>query len=982
MRIILFIFVLLSLLNAKELQKVTLQLQWKHQFEFAGFYMAKEKGFYEQAGLDVSFKEYENGIDITEEVLRGRADYATSYSSIVLDYLHNKPIVLLANFFKQSPLVLVTNKSIKTPKDLKGKKVMGLLDSIHNKTLLAMLEKFDLSPKDFTNVERSFAVDSFINGEVDALSAFTTNEIYILNSRGVSYNILDPAVFGIKFYDINLFTSQSRLQRDPEGVEAFREASIKGWEYALRNKKEAAQIILEKYNSQNKSLEALLFEAKQIEYLMLSNVYPIGSIDPVMIRTISDSYRQSQSINPNKDIAGFIYTPPSNIKLKPEQSRYLLEKRTIKMCVDPDWMPLEKVKDGKYLGIASDYMKMIETRIQTPIELVVTSSWKESLQKAKSRECDILSLAEETPSRKTYMDFTTPYISTPLVIVTKKGVPYIDSFESILPKKIGIVADYAKKELLEQKYKDIHLVEVDSVKDGLMQVEKNKIFGFIDNPIVLNDTLKREHFHDLSISGQFQESMELGIATRNDEKILGEIMQDAVESIDKQELKSIIQKYNNISYEIQTDYKTLFIIVLFGLVILSIFIYWNLKLKDEIKKKESAQEKLRESEEKFRILFDEAPVLLDAFDEHGKVVLWNKECEKVFGWSFDELQKTDDTLSLFYPDAHQRQRVLESFKNPKYNLFEEWSPITKSGKILSTMWANIQLPNGEVYNIGYDITQQRKDEQIIRQKTQQLQKAKEQLEELNNTLEKRVQDEIEKNTQQQMVLMHQSKLVQMGEMIENIAHQWRQPLAQINSSVLVLDTYLMENGLDDSRVEEKLAQIESLTAYMSKTIDDFKNFFHPDKSRTHFRLKDAIDNSYDILKGRFQTLSIEASFYIPDALELDSYIYELQQVVLTILNNSIDAFEMKKIKQPQIVIKAEDIGENILLMIEDNACGIDEKILNKIFEPYFTTKHKSQGTGLGLYMAKMIIESGFGGSLNVINKKGGACFTIEIPKGE
>ena len=145
----LFIFFLLFLhlsLYAKNesLEKVTLQLQWKHQFEFAGFYAAKEKGFYADAGLDVTFVEFDKNTNITDEVLKGNAQYGLTYSSIIAEYLENKPLVLLANFFKQSPLVLVTQKDIKTPAELKGKKVMGLSDSIHDITLLTMLEKFNV----------------------------------------------------------------------------------------------------------------------------------------------------------------------------------------------------------------------------------------------------------------------------------------------------------------------------------------------------------------------------------------------------------------------------------------------------------------------------------------------------------------------------------------------------------------------------------------------------------------------------------------------------------------------------------------------------------------------------------------------------------------------------------------------------------------------------------------------------------------------
>jgi PAS domain S-box-containing protein len=377
-----------------------------------------------------------------------------------------------------------------------------------------------------------------------------------------------------------------------------------------------------------------------------------------------------------------------------------------------------------------------------------------------------------------------------------------------------------------------------------------------------------------------------------------------------------------------------------------------------------------------------APVLLDSFDETGRVNLWNKECEKVFGWRFEELQKVDNTLELFYPDIEERQKVLESFEIANYGIFREFHPRRKDGKVLSTVWANIKLPSGEVFNIGYDKTQQREDEKIILEKTKQLERAKKRLEDLNNNLEKRVQEEIEKNLEHQIMLMHQSKLVQMGEMIENIAHQWRQPLAQINSSVLVLDTQIQNHNILDESIEEKLTQIESLTAYMSKTIDDFKNFFNPNKSKQLFKVKDAVENSYDIIKGRLHVLDIEIVFYIQENLKCNSYMYELQQVILTLLNNAIDALQSQEVSEGKIILNAKELHQDIIIQIQDNALGIDEKIKEKIFEPYFTTKHKTQGTGLGLYMAKMIIESGFGGSLSVVNKRGGACFTIQIPKGE
>ena len=270
----------------------------------------------------------------------------------------------------------------------------------------------------------------------------------------------------------------------------------------------------------------------------------------------------------------------------------------------------------------------------------------------------------------------------------------------------------------------------------------------------------------------------------------------------------------------------------------------------------------------------------------------------------------------------------------------------------------------------------------LKKTSQELRVAKEELEELNNSLEKKVEDEIEKNTKQQVILMQQSKLVQMGEMIENIAHQWRQPLAQINSSVLLVDIALDKENITNTMIDNKLLEIESLTDYMSKTIDDFKNFFDPNKRKTTFSIEDSIEKSYNIVKGTIQTHHIKISKEIDNTIYCCSYLDELQQVILTLLNNAIDALLTTKIDAPKILIKAYLKEKDIIIEIQDNAKGIDTEIINKIFEPYFTTKHKSQGTGLGLYMAKMIIDSALEGTISVINKSDGVCFTICIPQGE
>ncbi|MDN5089319.1 PAS domain-containing sensor histidine kinase [Aliarcobacter butzleri] len=439
------------------------------------------------------------------------------------------------------------------------------------------------------------------------------------------------------------------------------------------------------------------------------------------------------------------------------------------------------------------------------------------------------------------------------------------------------------------------------------------------------------------------------------------------DSFDSKKIFVFLDNSLLINNQIEITYELVIEIVLLILILIGTFIYWNLKLK--------------ESEAKFRTLFDIAPVFLNSFDKNGKIILWNKECEKAFGWTFDEIKNKKDSLSLFYDDPKVCEDVMKSFENIS-DSFEEWHPKTKNGETLIVKWANIKLPNGEIINIGLDITQQRNYEISIREKALELKVAKLQLENLNSSLEKRIEDEIKKNTKQQHMIMQQNKLAQMGEMIENIAHQWRQPLAQINSSIILIDAILEKHNFKDTLVENKLTEIESLTSYMSKTISDFKNFFNPNKKKTIFNVEEAIQKANDVLKGLINSHHIQMEINIEKDLKINSYLGELQQVILIIINNSIDAFIHMNIHFPKILINAYTDNESLVIHIEDNALGINSDLLDKIFEPYFTTKHKAQGTGLGLYIAKMIVENSLLGFLSVENKQNGACFTIKIPKGE
>lgn len=218
----------------------------------------------------------------------------------------------------------------------------------------------------------------------------------------------------------------------------------------------------------------------------------------------------------------------------------------------------------------------------------------------------------------------------------------------------------------------------------------------------------------------------------------------------------------------------------------------------------------------------------------------------------------------------------------------------------------------------------------------------------------------------------------VNEVLEKIAHQWRQPLSQINSNVSVIDNILYENGIQNERVEEKLQEIERLTKYMSQTIDDFKSQISENISPVSVKLKDIIDDAIEVVSGSFQDHSITLAKDIDATLLCHKHQDSLKQIIVVLLNNAKDAIIERNIFNARVEISLKSVdGENVIA-VSDNAGGITKSVMDKMFEPYYTTKHDSEGTGIGLEMAREMMQEKFSGTLNVKNQGEGSCFTLSF----
>lgn len=235
---------------------------------------------------------------------------------------------------------------------------------------------------------------------------------------------------------------------------------------------------------------------------------------------------------------------------------------------------------------------------------------------------------------------------------------------------------------------------------------------------------------------------------------------------------------------------------------------------------------------------------------------------------------------------------------------------------------------------------------------------------------------VKEKNEKEKLLIHQSKLASMGEMINNIAHQWRQPLTHLGFINMNFQLALEDKKIDIKYLNEKIKESNSQLDFMSKTIDNFKDFYKVNKQKENFYLSDEIYKAIEIMQPIFDNLNINFEFKIKEDTQITAYENEYSQVILNLLTNAKDAIVLRKISNPQIKIILEIKNDKSITTILDNAGGIEKEHLNSIFDPYFTTKEK--GTGIGLYMSKMIIESHFKGKIHVFNTKDGVSFSIEI----
>ena len=1081
-------------------QKVSLQLEWKHQFEFAGFYAAVEKGYYEDIGIELEIKEFHDGINISQDVLNGKSTFGISSSALILERLNNKPVVLIASYFKQNALALVTKPEIKSPNDLKNKKIMALDWEMGHTSLGVMLKDFGISKNDYDLVLHDYKIDKFINGEVDAMSIFTTSQPYELDKLGIDYNILNPANFGIYSYDVELFTSEDIINKYPKMVEDFVNATNKGWEYAFKNKEEIVDLIYNKY-SKRKTKEALLYEANQTEQIFKTNIFKIGAIAPELIKLNADMYANLGLVEKNLKIGDLLdgyykkRNPHPLVELSEDENEYLKNNPKIKVHNESNWPPYNYNTNQTPKGFSIDYMNLLASKLGIQIEYISGFSWDEYIEKLKNNEIDVMLNISKTPQREEFFSFTTSYAKSIDTVFTKKNsnLKNLDDFDG---KTIAVIKGFYEEELLKKYYPNIKLLTVEDSIEALKKVAFDEAQGAIDSFAVGNYYIQNNLISNLKPAFEIEDkrfNLEMHLATNKNNEILRDILEKTKAKITEEEIFNLKKKWMDEKVYLNNSN-----------IYLTQIEQNYLNNKKEITMCVDPDwepfEKINENKEHEGIAADLIAIISKKLNIEIKLIptkTWEETLE------FSKNKKCD--ILSFLNETPKRKEWL-NFTNP---IFEDPNVIvgrieTNEIKDLSKVKASIALPKGtamyerfekdfpnmmiipvnseeEAFSLveqkkadltlrsliitAYTIKEKGlfnlkilhqpknyenflrigviKDEEILvgilnkaieqitsdeiqtivnkwvsikyqkaadytyfwvffaltsvliffflyRQyllkhannhlqkevikRTRQLESSNESLKQkrdelhnLNKNLELKIKEEVEKNRLIQEKLFKADKLASMGEMISNIAHQWRQPLSVISTLATGVKLQKEFDTLSDKELILNMDLINKNAQYLSETINDFKNFIKGDRNLQNYNLSSTITNFIHLVESSIKNSNIRMFFDLDDDIFINGYPNELIQCFINIFNNSKDAYEETNQKNPLFFMETKKQNNQVIIKIKDNAQGIPQNIISKIYEPYFTTKHKSQGTGLGLHMTYKLITDGINGKIDAKN---------------
>ena len=555
--IIYLILILFStFLNANE--KIVLQLKWFHQFQFAGYYAAKEKGFYDEVGLNVEIRQRDLKYNNIDEVINGNAQYGVADSILILYRLKQQPVVIVSPIFQHSPSVFISLKksNISSVYELNNKDILFYPNDTDGFSLLAMIKKFDLD----VNLVRERYKDDYmrlINNEVDVMPAYIANEPFLFKEKGYDVNIINPTNYGFDMYGDMLFTNEDEAKNNPIRVEKFKEATLKGWKYALENKEEIIQLINEKY-SKEKSIEHLRYEANAIDSLINKDVTPLGYLDQGRIRYISEMYEYYGLTESKKDLNDFLFDEISKkdkkLSLSDEEIKYLKDNPILKVHNFDSLPPYNFTLNNYPKGFVIDYIQLVGKVLGVKIEFIQNKSLKESFDMLENNQLDILPNIAISDERKKTIDFTNYSLVNFQISLGVNKQSDIKSLSDLKNKKVSVVENSFLEDILKKEYPSIILYKTKNTEEAIEAVASNKADAVIHNLSTIEYWINKNWLSNLKTivlkDDNIQTIVPLHLGVKKDNLVLKSILEKANQNISEKDTRNLVDKWlKNSFYE-------------------------------------------------------------------------------------------------------------------------------------------------------------------------------------------------------------------------------------------------------------------------------------------------------------------------------------------------------------------------------------------------------------------------------------------------
>ena len=606
-------------------ESVRVQLMWHHQFEFAGFYAAAEKGFYRRHGLNVELLEAKPETSVVDEVISGRAEYGVGNAELLLARGRGQPVVLMANLFKHSPLVILARRDsgIRSPRDLIGKRLMTRQADLNSAEISFMLNREQIRPEQLTIVPHNFRIDSLLSNQVDAMTVYITNQPLALKDAGVDPVILDPANYGGDFYSNTLFTDEDELRQHPERVRAFHQATLEGWRYALEHPEEIVRLIHNRYRPQ-KSLAALYYEARETAKLISADIYPLGSIDPRRLQRVQEVYLRKGSLSAPLDLNALIWSGARNdsgalppLPLTAQEQKQIARLGRIRVCAHPGYLPYEGIRNGKMEGIAVDLLRLSAESLGMELSTVLFQNHEAAVQGLKDGQCDLMVLAPHIDRLLDDLLYTRPYLNLAQGIVMQRDQPFVSDLQALDGKRLGVVRGGEQEASLIEQLPQAQLRSFETIEAGLQALADGELDAFIDAANVTGFYLRQLGLEQLQVAGVLPDKFPLMMGVDRDQAALRALLDKALQAIPEAQKQQIMQRWIEAKIaEEQTDFRLWLHFALILLLLLAGFMLLyrrlrgaNLALISEVEQRRAAEAGIRAAHERLQQANDELELL-------------------------------------------------------------------------------------------------------------------------------------------------------------------------------------------------------------------------------------------------------------------------------------------------------------------------------------------------------------------------------------